>query len=84
MKVMAEVSLYPMRVGEVLKHIVDFCDAVEAEGLEIERGAMSAVITGESGDVFAAVQKAYDSVGAQCQAAVVIKVYNAKPGPCEG
>ena len=82
MKVVAEVSLYPLRTESLEEPIEAFCRALEARGLELAPGAMSTRVRGEPGEVFDGLKDAFERVAAGHQVAVTIKVSNACPG-CE-
>ncbi len=79
LQVMVEVSLYPMCDGEVLERIVRFVDIIEKKGIDVDRGCMSAIVTGETAHVFDAIREAYERVAAECRTALMMKVVNSKP-----
>ena len=79
MRVQAEVSLYPLRTATLMDSIQAFCDALAAGGVEVCSGPMSSLVAGESGQVFAALGRAFEQVGRERDVVLVLKVSNCCP-----
>jgi uncharacterized protein YqgV (UPF0045/DUF77 family) len=79
MQVSAQVSVYPMGVNDISPAIEAVWGTLEASGLPFSPGAMSTVVEGASERVFAALQKAFDSVAGAGAAVMVVTVSNACP-----
>ena len=80
----AQVSLYPLRQ----EHLGPAIDAAitlwRSRRLEVQPGAMSALITGEGTALWAALRDTFAAVVAQGQAVMVVIVSNACPWPPRG
>jgi len=79
MKIQAEISMYPLRVTELSRPIDEFCRMLQSHGLEVQLGPMSSLISGESKDVFKAVQEAFERLVEKYQIVVAVKFSNACP-----
>ena len=79
MRVQAEISVYPLRVTELSRPIDEFCRMLQSYGLEVQLGSMSSLISGESKDVFKAVQEAFEKLAGKYQVVVTAKISNACP-----
>lgn len=84
MRVQAEVSLYPLRTGKLSEPISAFCRSLDQEGLSIESGPMSTRISGECGDIFTALQRAFSETAQDYQTVLLVKMSNACPDRCTG
>gem|GEM_PF-4639886 len=76
MRVQAEVSFYPLKAQDVTREIMAFVDTVRAAGVEIELGALSALIRGEAVAVFEALKQAYLARAQAGTAVMVVKYVN--------
>jgi uncharacterized protein YqgV (UPF0045/DUF77 family) len=74
MKTSAQISVYPLR-QEHLAPAESVRKTLEEHGLTPQVGSMSTIVTGESGDVFAALAKAVSSG----QVVMTITISNACP-----
>ena len=79
MTVSAQISLYPLRQQELSPAIDAFRLALEREELEVQVGAMSTLVVGESSRVFAALQEGFEHAAAGGPVAMVVTVSNACP-----
>jgi len=79
MTVSAQISVYPLRQP----HLAPAVDAVLAElgarPLQVEPGAMSTLVSGETDTVFAALQAAFRRVAENGQVVMVVTLSNACP-----
>lgn len=79
MKIQAEVSLYPLRIGNVSKPVEEFLDALTHHELEIESGPMSTHITGDSDAVFTALRSAFTGVIDEYEVVMSVTMSNTCP-----
>lgn len=79
MIIQAEISLYPLRAHKISPVLDDFLSHLRAHELTIEPGAMSTHITGETDEVFSALNTAFAAVLNENQAVLIVKVSNACP-----
>jgi uncharacterized protein YqgV (UPF0045/DUF77 family) len=79
MTIQAEVSLYPLRTGEIGAPIEGFVEALKSKGLDIKMGPMSTSVIGDSSKVFAALGESFASVARRYQAVLIVKASNACP-----
>ena len=79
MNVQAEVSLYPLRVGDLAGVIHGFIHHLKEAGLEVESGPISTWVAGESADIFRVICEAWEKTAEACEATLVVKVSNAAP-----
>ena len=86
MNVQAEVSLYPLQTQEIGEAIDSFVNDLERDGLSVRKGIMSTMLSGNVGEVFAAMGRAFTTVADSGQVVLVLKVSNACPsdGAMEG
>jgi uncharacterized protein YqgV (UPF0045/DUF77 family) len=77
----AQVSLYPLRQQQLSPAIEALRRALQLRGLEVQVGAMSTLVSGESGPVFAGLQEGFELAAAQGPVAMVITLSNACPVP---
>jgi len=77
--VQAEVTLYPLRTKELRVPIEAFCKVLDSHPVGVASGLMSTRVVGESAAVFAAIQKAFESVAKTYDVALIVKVSNACP-----
>jgi uncharacterized protein YqgV (UPF0045/DUF77 family) len=78
-RIVMETAVYPLREREVAELVMEFVDALREEGLEVEAGPMSSLVTGEVGEVFAGVQRAYERLSAEHQVVLRLVVVNGRP-----
>jgi uncharacterized protein YqgV (UPF0045/DUF77 family) len=79
MIIQAEISLYPLRESDVVPAIYDFVRRLEQAGLQVEVGAMSSLVSGESALVFSALREAYEAACLGGSRVLVVKVRNSSP-----
>jgi len=79
MKVQAEISLYPLRRSELTRPIRQFIAVLENKELKVRSGPMSSLATGDSRDVFEALQKAFERVAEEYEVVMTAKISNACP-----
>jgi uncharacterized protein YqgV (UPF0045/DUF77 family) len=85
LKVQAEVSLYPLRTGELAKSIDSFVKEIEEAGLALDKGSMSSIVAGDVREVFDVLGRAFETVAGGCQVVMVLKISNACPStPARG
>ena len=79
MKVQAEISLYPLRCGDLTEPIRQFIELLETDKLKVETGPMSTLVTGDSQVVFENLEKAFERLAAEYKVVVTAKISNACP-----
>jgi len=79
MIIQAEISLYPLRTGEIGVAIESFNGALKDSGLAVHAQAMSTKLSGDVSDVFAALGEAFKHVANDHQVVLVLKASNACP-----
>lgn len=75
----AQVSLYPLRQERLAPAIDAVLGAFRREGVTVEGGAMSTLLTGESPLVFAALHEGFERAAAMGDVVMVVTVSNACP-----
>lgn len=75
----AQVSLYPLGAGDLGTSIADALQTFAQSDLTVLPGAMSSILAGESGQVFAALEAAYVKAAAQGPVIMVVTLSNACP-----
>ena len=76
MLLQAEISLYPLREEDLTTVIYDFVEDLKKTGLKVLPGATSTLISGQSDQVFSAVQQAYLTSASKGQRVMVVKYVN--------
>jgi uncharacterized protein YqgV (UPF0045/DUF77 family) len=79
MKVQMEVSLYPLGIKRLGAPIQTFVTALEKEGFDVDMGAMSSFVTGESAKLFPALGRAFEKIAQQHHCVLNAKISNACP-----
>jgi uncharacterized protein YqgV (UPF0045/DUF77 family) len=79
MNVYAEISLYPLETERIAGHIDHFVSELEQAGFPARVGSMSTTLSGEAGPLFAAVGKAFETVGGSDRMVMLMKVSNSCP-----
>jgi uncharacterized protein YqgV (UPF0045/DUF77 family) len=74
-----EVSLYPLGEAGIGPIIDEFIGVLQEFNLTVTMGQMSTIITGDSGKVFTALEKAYTMVAEKYGIVIVCKISNACP-----
>lgn len=77
----AQVSLYPLRQASIGPAVRRAVRALQRPGLRVEMGAMSTLVWGEQGALFAALQEAFAQCAAEGDAVMVVTLSNACPTP---
>ena len=77
----AQVSIYPLRQTSISDAISEALAAFRSIGVEVRPGAMSTVIAGNEGAVFAALREGYRAARAQGDVVMVATLSNACPMP---
>lgn len=77
MKIHAELSLYPLGTNYFKDAVKRFIDSLRHEGVTVEPGEMSTMITGESDKVFSVVSQAFHDISAGEEVVLVVKYTNA-------
>lgn len=77
----AQISVYPLRQEHLGPTIESVRSALEEHGLTPQVGSMSTIVTGESGDVFAALAEAFAKAASSGQVVMTITISNACPIP---
>jgi tRNA-Thr(GGU) m(6)t(6)A37 methyltransferase TsaA len=77
----AQVSLYPLRQKRLAPAIEEALQVFQEHGLDVESGALSTVIAGEDGVIFAALQEAFRRAAAQGPAVMTVTFSNTCPVP---
>ncbi|MCX7847879.1 MAG: Ykof family thiamine-binding protein [bacterium] len=76
MRVQAEVSWYPLKALDVTREIQAFVDALRATGVEVELGALSALVRGDSEAVFDALKTAFHARAQSGTVVMLVKYVN--------
>jgi uncharacterized protein YqgV (UPF0045/DUF77 family) len=76
MNVQAEVSLYPLRTGDLGPPILAFCEALGRSGLEVRSGLMSTRVSGELDALFAGLRQAFARVAESHDLVLTVKMSN--------
>jgi uncharacterized protein YqgV (UPF0045/DUF77 family) len=79
MKIQAELSLYPLKTKELAPSIEDFLRVLAREGISIDTGPMSTVVSGESRAVFQAISESFEEVAEPKEIVLIAKFSNACP-----
>jgi uncharacterized protein YqgV (UPF0045/DUF77 family) len=77
----AQVSLYPLRQESLSPAIEKTLQIFRKHDLHVEPGPMSSLITGDDGEVFAALQEAFRHAAEQGEVVMVVTFSNACPVP---
>lgn len=75
----AQVSVYPLRQERLAPAIDSVLEAFRREGIEVRVGAMSSVVAGETGPVFAALREGFERAAAMGEVVLVATLSNACP-----
>jgi len=79
MRIQAEVSLYPLRTGDLSEPIDAFCRFLRHDDVKVDPGAMSTLVAGNYDDVFAAIKDAFARAANEYQVVMMVKLSNACP-----
>lgn len=79
MTISAELSLYPLGEAGIGQIIHSFIYELEKYDIQLQMGQMSTIISGESMEVFAAIEKAFTLAAEQHGVVLVSKISNACP-----
>ena len=79
MRIQAEVSLYPLHQNDLTKPIRQFVESLRSDNLNVKKGTMSSVISGEESIVFQSLQKAFEQASKKYEVVLTIKISNACP-----
>jgi uncharacterized protein YqgV (UPF0045/DUF77 family) len=80
MKVHAQTSLYVLRKEPLGPSIDQFLDGLQRFRLELIPGPMSTHITGDSKNLFAGLQEAFERAAQHAEVVLEVKISNACPG----
>jgi len=83
MKIQAQVSIYPLKTETLAQPVEEFCRRLLAPGLTVIAGSMSTLIVGESDGVFRAVKGVFQTLAAEYDVVMDLKVSNACPDAVE-
>jgi len=75
----AQVSLYPLRRPHLAAEIERTVDLLRRRGLKVEPGSMSTLVAGAPGELFAALQEAFEVAAESGQLVMVVTLSNACP-----
>lgn len=78
-RISAQVSLYPLRQVALEAAVDEVIDLMRRPGLDVQPGAMSTVVIGESRAVFAALNDAFDQTCRRGEAVMTVTFSNACP-----
>jgi uncharacterized protein YqgV (UPF0045/DUF77 family) len=79
MNIQVELSIYALGKSSQSPVIGKFIKILEENGLEIEIGRMSSIVTGDSSIVFPALQDAFDNTAQESDIILTAKFSNACP-----
>ncbi len=79
MEVEAEVSVYPLGQKEISRGVKDFIAALREHDCQVEVGGMSTLLSGNSEEVFHALQEGYDRMAAEGGCVLIVKACNVCP-----
>jgi uncharacterized protein YqgV (UPF0045/DUF77 family) len=77
MQISAQVSLYPLRQERLSPSIEEAWKILEEKELDVEKGAMSTLISGEAEKVFDAIKEAFLKSAEKGQVSMVVTFANA-------
>lgn len=75
----AQVSLYPLRHEQFSPVIDEAIEEFRREGLEVQPGAMSTVISGSEESVFSALREVFGKASRDGEVVMVVTISNACP-----
>jgi uncharacterized protein YqgV (UPF0045/DUF77 family) len=75
----AQVSLYPLHHEQLSPVIDEAVEEFRREGLEVQPGAMSTVISGSGESVFSALREAFGRASRGGEVVMVVTISNACP-----
>ncbi len=81
MTIQAEISLYTLGAKSQSPAINDLINVLIKQGIKIEPGKMSSIISGDSDKLFPALQEAFEKVSENSQIVMTLKISNACPVP---
>jgi uncharacterized protein YqgV (UPF0045/DUF77 family) len=79
MQISAQISLYPLRQEKLSPAIEAAWEMLEASSLNVKKGEMSTVVSGEAERVFSAIQRAFLSSAEKGPVSMVVIFSNACP-----
>ena len=83
-RVMAEVAIYPLREPEIGPAILEFVEDLRAQGLEVQAGPLSSLVSGESEQVFEALKSAYTRASRERQVILRVVISSRPLSPTAG
>lgn len=75
----AQISLYPLRQTSLSEPIEDLLRSLRSRGLDVRPGPMSALVVGEAGALFDALEQAFREAAEGGQVVMVATFSNACP-----
>jgi uncharacterized protein YqgV (UPF0045/DUF77 family) len=78
-RISAQVSLYPLRQVDLESAVDEVIGLLRRPGLDVQPGAMSTLVIGESREVFAALNDAFDHTCRRGDAVMTVTFSNACP-----
>lgn len=79
MPVAMQISIYALRQQHFSPSIGKALDIFRAKGLNVEMGAMSTIVSGESEPLFAALKEVYESLAEKGELVMIVTLSNACP-----
>ena len=79
MQISAQISLYPLKQQRLSPAIEEAWKILEKNGLNVKKGEMSTVVTGEAGRVFEAMKQIFLSTVKKGPVSMVVTFSNACP-----
>ena len=79
MHISAQISLYPLRQQRLSPAIEEAWKILEENQLDVEKGAMSTLVSGEADKVFGAIKEVFRRSAGKGQVAMVVTFANACP-----
>ena len=79
MKISAQISLYPLRQPRLSPAIEEACKILEENQLDLKKGEMSTVVSGEAEKVFGAIREVFLKAAGLGPVSMVVTFSNACP-----
>ncbi|MBN1377919.1 MAG: thiamine-binding protein [Gammaproteobacteria bacterium] len=79
MIIQVEVSVYPLETDALRETIDTFINRVSQHGLNVNKGAMSTILSGDDSVMFTALNAAFVQIANDNKVVMVLKISNACP-----
>ena len=79
MPVAMQISIYALKAQHFSPSIGKAMDIFRAKGMNVEKGAMSTIVSGDSVPLFAALKEVYESLAEKGELVMIVTLSNACP-----